>query len=198
MAKYQFLVIHCSDTYPSFPLSKEILKEWHMGPCNNPDGTVTYLGKIYHNRLALPHDIINGKEISQLQGRGWDRFGYRDLIYRDGSVENITPFVDDDEITSSEKTWGQPGYNYNGVHVCLEGGRVNKPLTQPPMKGSEVILYTEAQIEALLNYVLTETGYHKQIKVAGHYQLNNQKNCPNFDIPEYLKKIGRSEFCYKP
>jgi N-acetylmuramoyl-L-alanine amidase len=198
MSKYQFLVIHCADTYPSFPLSKEVLEEWHKGPRDEANGTVVYLGKTYPNRSALPADLINFKPVNSLVGRGWDRLGYRDIIHRDGSTENITDFTDDDEITSAEMTWGQPGFNANGVHVCLEGGRISKPYAQPPMKGAEVILYTPDQLEALLNYVLIETANHPQIKVAGHYMLTNIKNCPNFDVAEWLKKIGRSEFCYKP
>jgi len=197
VAKYQYLVIHCADTYPSFPLSKDILREWHMGPLDK-DRKVVYLGKEYTNRASLPPEMINFKPVSTLFGRGWDRCGYRDLIHRDGETELITPHNDDDWITNEEMTWGATGFNGNGVHICLEGGRVSKPMPQPPMKGAEVILYTPLQMEALLNYVLIETANHPQIKVAGHYMLTNKKNCPNFDVAEWLKKIGRSEFCYKP
>jgi hypothetical protein len=197
MAKYQYLVIHCADTFPSFPLSKEILEEWHKGPLGK-NGKVIYLGKEYPNRASLPDDKINGKSVNELFGRGWDRCGYRELLHRDGAVEVITPHNEDDWITNEEMTWGATGFNGNGVHICLEGGRLSKPYPQPPMKGAEIILYEPQQLEALLNYVLVETANHPQIKVAGHYMLTNQKNCPNFDIEEYLKKIGREEFCYKP
>jgi len=197
MAKYLYLVIHCADTYPAFPLSKEVLEEWHKGP-RDENGQIVYLGKYYPNRESLPDDYINGKSIKVLYGRGWDRLGYRDLIHRDGTIENLTPYEDDDEITSSEMTWGQPGFNADGVHVCLEGGRMPMPQPQPPMKGAEELLYTPQQLDSLLNYVLAETGNHPQIKVAGHYMLNNQKNCPNFDVAVWLKKIGRESFCYKP
>jgi N-acetylmuramoyl-L-alanine amidase len=198
MANYQFLVIHCADTYPSFVLTKEILDEWHKGP-RDEKGQVVYLGKYYPNRESLPDDYINGKSVKTLYGRGWDRDGYSELIHRDGSVEVITPHNDDDIITNEEMTWGATGFNGNGRHVCLEGGRPPKPMTpQPPMKGAEEILYTPQQLEALTNYVLIETANHPQIKVAGHYMLTNMKNCPNFDVREWLKEIGREEFCYKP
>lgn len=196
--KYQLLVIHCSDTPPAMVVSKEILSEWHKSPRDDPDGTVTYLEKNYPNRAALPNDFFNGKSIKSLSGRGWSRLGYRDIIHREGVIENITPFVDDDIITNDEVTWGAVGVNLKSVHVCMEGGRLAYPYIQPPLKGAEVILFTEVQLEVLLNYVLVECANHPQIRVAGHSQLTNQKNCPNFDVTEWLKKINREDFAYRP
>jgi hypothetical protein len=178
-------------------LSKGVLEEWHMGPRNEPNGRVVYLGKTYEGRETLPNDYINGQLISYLHGRGWDRIGYRDLIHRDGSIENLTNFIDDDVITNNEMTWGAAGFNSRSVHICLEGGRLSKPQTQPPMKGAEVLLYPPEQLESLKNFILYELANHSTIKVAGHYMLTNLKNCPNFDVYEYLRKIGRANYSYK-
>lgn len=197
MAKYRLLVIHCSDTYPSFVLTKEILEEWHKGPRDEPNGRVVYLGRTYENRESLPADLINFKPVNSLHGRGWDRLGYRDLLHRDGSVENLTPFVDDDVITNNEMTWGATGFNSRSVHICLEGGRMPKPQPQPPMIGAEKLLYSREQLDTLLDYLLIELNHHSTIKIAGHYMLTNLKNCPNFDVYEYLRKIGRANYSYK-
>ena len=197
MAKYTYLVVHCSDTYPAFVLSKAILEEWHKAP-REENGKVIYLGKKYRNRESLPDDYLNGKSIRNLWGRGWDRLGYRELIHRDGSVEVITPHNEDGWITNEEMTWGATGFNGNGVHICLEGGRPSRPLSQPTMKGAEVILYTIPQLESLTDYIIVECATHPDIKILGHYMVTSIKNCPNFDMYEYLKKIGREEFIYKP
>lgn len=197
MAKYRLLVIHCADTYPAFVLSKAILEEWHMGPRNEPNGRVVYLGKTYEDRDSLPDDLINGSPVRILHGRGWDRLGYRDLIHRDGSIENLTEFNADDVITNNEMTWGAAGFNSRSAHICLEGGRLSPPQVQPIMKGAETLLYTYDQLESLKNYLLLELARHSMIKIAGHYMLTNYKNCPNFDVYEYLRKIGRSNFSYK-
>ena len=58
MGKLKYYVIHCAETYPETIVTKEVLDEWHKGPRNNPDGTVTYLGKVYPNRFQLPRDLL--------------------------------------------------------------------------------------------------------------------------------------------
>lgn len=196
MGEYKFLIIHCAATYPEFVLSKEVLDEWHKGPRDNQGGTVTYLGKTYQDRFSLPHDKLNGKPILNMHGRGWDRYGYRDIIHRDGAIENITPFTDDNWITNSEMTWGATGINKYSVHICLEGGLLHGRTV--PFNKAEIVLYTLDQLEALENYILVETARHPQIKVAGHYQFTKEKKCPNFNVPLYLKSINRAQFAYKP
>lgn len=198
MAALKYIIIHCADTYPSFPLSKEVLEEWHKGP-RDSNGKVIYLGKEYPNRASLPPDLINGKPISTLFGRGWDRLGYTFLFHREGGVETLTPNDGDDFITNSEMTWGATGFNANGIHVCLEGGRVSKPTPQPKFKGGEVVLFTPAQLEDLEKFLVVSTVHHPQVEILGHYQTPGAgKTCPNFDVPEYLKLINLAKFAYKP
>jgi len=186
MAELKLLVIHCADTHPNYKLSKGILQQWHMGPKDINDKTkligVKYLGDTYDDRKYLPDDYIDMRPIQELHGRGWDRLGYSDMIHRDGSIENLTPYNADDWVSSDEMTWGATGYNSTGRHIVLEGGRTldNKSLVKPFSE-----LFTDAMFTSLVSYVKQFIKDHPGDKIAGHYMLS-KKTCPNFLIEEFF------------
>ena len=190
MAELKYLFIHCADTHPSFKLSKGILDQWHMGPLDVYKKTiftgVKYLGKMYDDRKYLPNDFIDHRPIQELHGRGWDRDGYADLLHRDGSIENITPYDGDDWVTSKEMTWGATGFNSTGRHLCLEGGRTqgNKSLVRPFSE-----LFTDAMFTTLTGYINQFLKDHPGDKIGGHYMISS-KTCPNFLLPEFFKNAG--------
>ncbi|KKK51175.1 hypothetical protein LCGC14_3117610, partial [marine sediment metagenome] len=128
MAEQKILCAHCADTHPDFPLTGDHILQWHMGPKDmyNKEGGylgVKYLGKMYSRRVVLPLDFIGGKPIAELNGRGWDRPGYRDLMLRNGHIINLVPDNGDDWIDPDEMTWGAKGINSIASHICLAGGR---------------------------------------------------------------------------
>jgi N-acetylmuramoyl-L-alanine amidase len=180
MGKLTYIVIHCTDTPATMKVTKAMLEEWHKGPRYNPDGTWTYLGRQYANKLLLPNDFINGKSIQKILGRGWDRLGYSDLFHRDGTIENLTPYNKDGNVDPNEMTWGVAGINSISRHIVLEGG----------WKGSEhsgifpfFDVFTEGQFSALEKYLYKAIEDHPQIKIIGHYMMKNcGKTCPNTDI----------------
>lgn len=111
-------------------------------------------------------------------GRGWDRVGYSDMILRNGSIINLTPYDDDDYITSDEMTWGAVGYNAIGRHVVLVGGKGSK--------GKFEDHFTIAQEDSLVEYVEDTIIRHPDIIIIGHNQVA-KKTCPGFDVYDWLK-----------
>jgi N-acetylmuramoyl-L-alanine amidase len=115
------------------------------------------------------------------KGRGWDRLGYSDIIHRDGEVENVTPYNEDDVITNSEMTWGATGVNSVARHISLEGGKIKDPLT-----GEFLQCFTPEQESSLVAYIYGFLARHPNAKIAGHSAFA-QKSCPNFNVPKFLR-----------
>lgn len=119
--------------------------------------------------------------------RGWDRLGYSDLIHRDGSIENLTPYDNDHIVQSREMTWGAAGVNSVSRHVCLEGGRNDKN------EGGVYLfedIYTDAQFTTLIGYVKQFIENQPQAKIAGHSQFSEVKTCPNFNVSGLMILAG--------
>ena len=123
-------------------------------------------------------------------GRGWDRLGYSDLIQRDGTIENLTPYNGDNLVETHEMTWGAAGINSISRHLCLVEGRTPRLLsgTFPFFK-----IFTEAQFTTLIGYCKQFIKDHPDCKIIGHYFVSDYKTCPNFDVPEILSKGGMEE-----
>jgi N-acetylmuramoyl-L-alanine amidase len=193
MGKFTYLVIHCADTPKEMEVTKEMLQEWHMGPCDQPDGSVRYREKTYPSRDDLPEEYLNGKCIRELKGNGWARLGYSNLIHRDGQNEIITPYNYDDIITDDEMTWGATGVNAVSRHICLVGGKL-KPFIIPPLEF--LSLFTREQWLSLRDEVQKTIAYLPNILVGGHYHFN-KKNCPNFDVHKFMLGIDRPGNSYE-
>ena len=124
------------------------------------------------------------------KGRGWSKVGYSDLFKRNGHIEQLNEYNEDEWITSDEITNGAKGFNGTSRHICLAGGMD---------KNGDVIfgdffdLYTDAQFVSLQDYIKRFLGIHPDCEVLGHYQVNSHKDCPGFDVPEYLRLICISE-----
>ena len=172
-------------------VTKEMLREWHMGPCDQPGGKVRYLGKDYSSRAELPRDTINGKLVARITGRGWDRLGYSVLIHRNGAAEIVTPFNDDDQITNDEMTWGATGVNSISRHICLEGGGDESEI-QPFS-----VLFNIEQRFALLKIIKDEIKKVPALKIAGHNNFAT-KLCPGFDVKQFLIKNNFNDYTYEP
>jgi len=122
-------------------------------------------------------------------GRGWSRVGYSDLFKRDGSIEQLNDYNEDNWISQDEITNGAIGYNHNSRHICLVGGVDEEDKVY---KGDFFDFYTDAQFVSLQDYVKRFLGIHPQCKVLGHNQVS-KKVCPGFDVPEYLRLINIPE-----
>lgn len=186
-----FGVIHCADTHPNYHVTKGVLEQWHKGPKdiyeNNDLTGVKYLGNIYPDRDHLPDQEIDGFPIKYLHGRGWDRLGYSDLLKRDGTIINLTPYDNDHLVQSHEMTWGVAGINKNSRHICLEGGR-NLANESDLLEFEEI--FTDAQFTMLINWVKQFLKDQPQTKISGHNQWTSSKTCPNFNIVDLMLLAG--------
>ena len=126
--------------------------------------------------------------------RGWRKPGYTDLILLDGTIQNMTPFDQDDQITWDELSYGARGYNAVSRHVCYIGGLV---ANAHQFKRTDPRRYkdtrTKEQLRVMGNYVRYMIDRHPHIKVVGHRQLDPHKVCPCFDVPTWAESIGLSE-----
>ncbi len=118
---------------------------------------------------------------------GWSRVGYSDLILRNGSLNNLSPYDQDNEVDYNEMTWGVKGFNGVSRHICLEGGSSDKPYLSPLKTFPSII----PALETYLKYTVLR---HPQIKVLGHGDVEPKKPfCPGFAIAEFCQGIGLSE-----
>jgi N-acetyl-anhydromuramyl-L-alanine amidase AmpD len=112
-------------------------------------------------------------------GNGWKQVGYTDLIHLDGGIEQLVANNEDGYVDPWEITNGARGFNGISRHIVYAGGGTGK---RP--KDTR----TPHQMEALWRFVGRFIKKHPWVKVAGHGQLDpKKKNCPGFDVPEWLR-----------
>ena len=193
MSKLKYLVIHCTDTPEGRNVGKTDVEQWHLGPLfDKKKKAFIYKGKEYASLSALPPDKIGGVSITKLQGRGWRRVGYRDMIMLDGTLLNLIPYKDDDVIDPWEISNGVAGINHEAAHVVYAGGRSSD---NKKIKDTR----TPKQTEVLTAYVKHLIKLVPDIQIGGHNQWDSKKECPSFDVPEWLRAIGVDEKnIYKP
>jgi len=136
---------------------------------------------------------VTKKDIEQwhLIERGWSRVGYSDLIQLDGSLVGLTDYNQDDVKDPWEVTNGASGYNSNSHHFVYSGGLTKyKPDNAHywPSKDTR----TQAQLDTMELYVKFFIKRHPLIKVIGHNQIA-VKDCPSFDVPNWLRSICINE-----
>lgn len=121
-------------------------------------------------------------------GRGWSRAGYSDIFELDKLV-NIRAWNQDDMISDWEYSFGVKSetlLNFNSRHICYIGG-MDKNNKFP--KDTR----TEFQRQAMETYIKFTLLYNPKIVIAGHHQVQN-KACPSFIVPDYLREIQIPEF----
>lgn len=118
-------------------------------------------------------------------GRGWSKAGYSDLFQLDGSLVNITPYDQDDDIEGFELTNGAIGTNQFSRHIVYSGG-----CTKDGKKAKDT--RTPGQLLAMANYCKQVVNAYPNILIAGHNQFA-AKACPSFDTVAWLRSIGIPE-----
>ncbi|MBN2669847.1 MAG: N-acetylmuramoyl-L-alanine amidase [Bacteroidales bacterium] len=143
-------------------------------------------------------DTPEGREVSKKdierwhlspkpKGRGWKRLGYSDMIHIDGSIENLTPYDNDDYVQDSEKTWGATGVNAVSRHIVVVGGRTKDN------RHIQFNFMEALQVHTLIQKCKEEIALHPDLLIAGHYHFSEYKTCPNFDVEALLLANGISE-----
>ena len=104
--------------------------------------------------------------------RGWTKIGYGKVIKRDGTVEQGRG---DDDVQAHVK-----GYNHTSFGLCLVGGAKEEDWLQPEDN------FTAEQWESLKKTLEELIEKYPDAQIVGHYMLDENKTCPNFNIRKYL------------
>jgi N-acetylmuramoyl-L-alanine amidase len=121
-----------------------------------------------------------------LKNRGWSRPGYRDIIELDGKLVNVRKYDEDDLVSDWEVTNGMlTSFNRNAAHICYIGG-------VHAVTGKAKDTRTAEQMQTMNDYVLKTIERFKEIVVIGHKAVQN-KGCPCFDVPDYLRSLSVPE-----
>lgn len=189
MAKLTHYVIHCTATPEGMEVTGDMLRQWHLGPAKLPDGRLRYKGNTYPNAESLPKDKIGGVSIDKLiGGRGWRQVGYADLIHLDGSIENLVPYDENENVDSWEITNGILAANEiydNARHIVYAGGMTKDNKAPKDTR-------TEGQKSALGLKIIETIGLHPSIIIIGHNQID-ARACPSFSVPAFCAEIGVHE-----
>jgi N-acetylmuramoyl-L-alanine amidase len=194
--KLTHLIIHCLATPKGREYTSDQLRIMHLGPALNADKTIKYKRKVYKTAAELPNETIGGMTLQQILkiggGRGWTQVGYADMLHLDGTIENVVPYNNDDNVDPWEITNGVASVNpifYNARHLVYVGGMdVNNKLPEDTR--------TPEQLVAMLQYVMQTIKKHPNILIAGHNQFDDRA-CPSFSVVQWgiAKGIPRKNIC---
>ena len=128
---------------------------------------------VIHCSQTRPSQKIGAREIDRWhRERGWLKIGYGVVIKRDGTIEQGR---EDDEVQAAVK-----GYNHTSFNLALIGGAKEEDWKQPEDN------FTAEQWEALKRELTRLVKKYPDARIVGHYDLDKQKTCPNFDVQDYL------------
>ena len=128
---------------------------------------------VVHCSQTRPSQKIGAKEIDRWhRERGWLKIGYAKVIKRDGTVEQGR---EDEELQAHVKN-----YNHISTSVCVVGGAKEENWQE----GEDN--FTGDQFESLKKVLEEQVIKYPEARIVGHYELDERKTCPNFNVREYL------------
>jgi N-acetyl-anhydromuramyl-L-alanine amidase AmpD len=113
------------------------------------------------------------------KGNGWKDIGYHFVIRRNGMVE-LGRDTDGDGDIFEEIGSHVAGYNTNSLGLCMVGGR--------GVDGRAENNFTEEQWRSLERLCRFIKARYPQITIHGHREFNYGKQCPAFDVQDWLRK----------
>ncbi len=150
--------------------------QYHIIHCTGtPEGKALSAEEVIHMHTAPPP-----------LGRGWSTPGYNVLIHLDGTVSVLVPFDDDQVVDAWEIANGVKGLNAVSRHYAYVGGmNIQNKLPKDTR--------TEKQLFTLIQLIVDSIDQNEHALWAGHYQFDDNKACPSFNIPLWLRQIGIPE-----
>jgi len=113
-----------------------------------------------------------------VKDNGWDDVGYHFIITRDGTIEPARP----EDMQGAHA----PRVNDRSVAICLIGGS--------DANGGWSNNFTDEQWVTLKALLLNLTKKYEIKKIIGHYQVDSKKECPSFDVPNWLEQNNLGEY----
>ena len=128
---------------------------------------------------ATPDDMDIGVEKIKhwhVVENGWDDVGYHYVIKRDGTLETGR----DESMVGSHAR----AVNGTSIGICLIGGS-NK-------SGDWENNFLPEQFDTLEDLISTLKNKYDIKKIIGHYEVDDKKKCPSFNVKEWLDNNGIS------
>lgn len=131
---------------------------------------------VIHCAATRPKMDVGVKEITEWhKDRGFDDIGYHYVIRQSGQVEKGRP----DNLQGAHAI----AVNGTSIGICLVGG-VNDELLWENN-------FSEAQFRSLKSLIVLLKNKYKGIeRIIGHYEVEPKKQCPSFNVQEWLKENG--------
>ena len=111
---------------------------------------------------------------------GWEDVGYHFIITRSGELQTARP----EEYQGAHA----PQVNFRSLAVCLIGGTDNNQQWENN--------FTKEQFDSLKSLILDLIERYEIKKIIGHYQVDDRKKCPSFDVPEWLEQNELNDYIY--
>ena len=128
---------------------------------------------VIHCTQTPPGMDVDVDKITQWhKNRGFDTIGYHYLIKRDGTLQ----VGRDEDVTGAHAR----AVNGTSIGVALVGGGTVD-------MGWENN-FEPVQFETLKSILLKLKDKYNIEKIIGHYQVDDKKGCPSFDVPKWLEK----------
>ena len=140
-----------------------------MGKRNTTDTIV-----IHCTQTPPGMDVDVDKVTQWHKERGFDTIGYHYLIKRDGTLQTGR----DEDVVGAHAV----AVNGTSIGIALVGGGTVD-------MGWENNFNPE-QFKTLKTILLKLKEKYNIEKIIGHYQVEEKKQCPSFDVPEWLEKNG--------
>ena len=127
---------------------------------------------IHCSQTPAGMDVDVDKITEWHKDRGFDTIGYHFVIARDGTIQTGR---DLDAVGAHAVA-----VNGTSIGVCLVGGGTKS-------MGREDN-FAPIQFQSLKTLLLKLKLDYKIEKIIGHYEVDDKKECPSFDVPKWLKK----------
>jgi len=108
----------------------------------------------------------------------WDDVGYHHVIRRCGTLEPAR----------SEEMQGAhaPVVNHRSVAICLIGGLNHKNEWEDNFLNPQWVTLKALLLNLIKKYEIK--------KIIGHYQVDSRKECPSFNVPDWLEQNNLGEY----
>ncbi len=130
---------------------------------------------VIHCAATKPTMDVGVEEITDWhKQRGFDTIGYHYVIRRSGQIEE----------GRSDELQGAHAVRVNGtsIGICLVGG-VDQNMSWENN-------FTDAQFAGLKNLIEDMKSKYNIEKIIGHYEVESTKECPSFNVPQWLEENG--------
>lgn len=111
-------------------------------------------------------------------GRGWSDIGYHFVIRRDATIETGRDLDHDGDIYEEVGAHVE-GWNKNSIGICMVGGKGDD--------GKPEDNFTPAQYDSLESLLRVIKADYPKATIHGHREFNSGKQCPSFDVQQWLK-----------